>query len=106
MSSMNCAQCLGLLPDKWLSAGKSLLEKAREAEEDAAATTPEAAMAPGIVMARRSSSGSRAFDLETILTAFKAQSDFPGAMQDIRAIEDKAKRCQALNRVIQRLGNR
>jgi len=79
----------------------------REAEEDAAAPTmPEAAMAPGIVMARRSSSGSRTFELETILTAFKAQSDFPGAMQDIRAIEDKTKRCQVLNRVIQQLGNR
>jgi len=103
--SATCARCLGLLPDKWFSAGKALLDKARQQEQESAPalTTVDGRAAPGHPRAMMPTLSA---GLEGTLIAFKADTDFAGAMQDIRAIEDKSRRYQMLFRVVQRLGNR
>jgi len=103
--SSSCARCLGLLPDKWFSAGKALLDKARQQEQESAPVlnTVDGRVELGHprAMVPTLSAG-----LEASLIAFKADTDFAGAMQEIRAIEDKSRRYQILFRVVQRLGNR
>ncbi len=103
--SMTCARCLGLLPDKWFSAGKALLDKARQQEQESppALSSVDGRVRPGYP---RSMMPTLSAGLEAILIGFKADTDFAGAMQDIRAIEDKSRRYQVLIRLVQRLGNR
>jgi len=98
--STGCARCLGELPEKWLSAGRELLEKVRQKEQEMFAGSTNAGLAGPPARMRGSSR------LESLLLAFKAQTDFAGAMQDARAIEDKSARFEVLMRIAQHLGNR
>jgi hypothetical protein len=100
--SSNCAQCLGLLPEKWFVEGRHLLAKARMNERD-----EKPASAPGgYGSVPRSPTFQSAHHLEMLLIAFRAQTDFSAAMQEVQAIDDKIRRFDALTWIIQRLGNR
>ena len=102
--SRNCARCMGLLPDKWMSAGKELLAKARQKEQESPVPVVPGSGIAGL--GHPYPSRSLSARLEPLLLAFKADTDFSGALQDLRAIEDKSKRHQYVMRVAQYLGNR
>jgi hypothetical protein len=46
------------------------------------------------------------YQLEMLLIAFRAQTDFSAAMQEVQAIDDKIRRFDALIHITRRLGNR